>query len=50
MLDYNGYNQGDNIEPGYFWCEKFMGEHITVDYNYGKQKTTAKGYSRKGLT
>tara|TARA_B100001094_G_scaffold160609_1_gene155359 strand:+ start:4977 stop:5570 length:594 start_codon:yes stop_codon:yes gene_type:complete len=38
---------GDNIEPGYFWCEKFMGEHITVDYNYGKQKTTVKGYPRK---
>tara|TARA_Y100000114_G_scaffold156338_2_gene183186 strand:+ start:306 stop:899 length:594 start_codon:yes stop_codon:yes gene_type:complete len=39
---------GDNIEPGYFWCEKFTGEHITVDYNYGKQSTTVKGYPRKG--
>ena len=39
---------GDNIEPGYFWCEKFTGEHITVDYNYGEQSTTVKGYPRKG--
>ena len=38
----------DNIEPGYFWCEKFTGEHITVDYNYGEQSTTVKGYPRKG--
>ncbi len=38
----------DNIEPGYFWCEKFTGEYITVDYNYGEQSTTVKGYPRKG--
>tara|TARA_R100001129_G_scaffold182163_1_gene162356 strand:+ start:107 stop:703 length:597 start_codon:yes stop_codon:yes gene_type:complete len=38
----------DNIEPGYFWCEKFTGEHITVDYNYGEQSTTVKGYPREG--
>ena len=38
----------DNIEPGYFWCEKLTGEHITVDYNYGEQSTTVKGYPRKG--
>ena len=37
----------DEIEPGYFWCEVFKGEHITVDYHYGQQKTTAKGYPRQ---
>ena len=39
---------GDHVEPGYFWCQKFTGEHITVDYFYGKQETTAKGFPRKG--
>ena len=39
---------GDHVEPGYFWCKKFTGEHITVDYFYGKQKTTAKGFPREG--
>ena len=39
---------GDQVEPGYFWCKKFTGEHITVDYFYGKQKTTAKGFPREG--
>ena len=35
----------ESIEPGYFWCEKFTGEHITVDYNYGEQSTTVKRLS-----
>ena len=39
---------GDHVEPGYFWCQKFTGEHITVDYFYGKQETTAKGFPREG--
>ena len=32
----------DQVKAGYFWCQKFTGEHITVDYFYGKQDTTAK--------
>ena len=38
---------GDHVNQDIFWCQKFTGEHITVDYFYGKQETTAKGFPGK---
>ena len=25
-------NQTDHLRPGYFWCEKFTGRHLSIDY------------------
>ena len=27
----------DSVPDGYFWCERFTGRHVSIDYNYGKQ-------------
>ena len=35
----------DNSVPdGYFWCEVFTGDHVSVDYHYGQQSTTVQGF------
>lgn len=34
-------NHTDTVPDGYFWCERFTGDHITIDYHYGKQDLTA---------
>lgn len=40
---------GDEVPPGYFWCELFKGEHFTIDYKwqFGKWAPvrTLRGYS-----
>lgn len=33
----------DNLPLGCFWCEIFEGQHITVDYQYGKPVLAAEG-------
>lgn len=41
--------ESDNLVPdGYFWTEYFKGRHITVDYHFGKQSTTAEGFKLPG--
>ena len=33
-----------HLSPGYFWCEYFMGRHLSVDYTDGKQIFCAEGF------
>lgn len=37
-------DSSDHLPTGHFWCERFFGEHISVDYYYGRQTLTVKGY------
>lgn len=30
--------------PGHFWCEKFKGDHISIDYLWGKPQLVVVGY------
>ena len=32
-----------HIDAGYFWCEVFTGDHVSVDYKDGKQVLAVKG-------
>lgn len=34
----------DHLTPGHFWCEVFKGDHYSVDFFYGEQYLTVKGY------
>lgn len=34
----------DSVPDGYFWCELFTGDHVSVDYHYGQQSTTVQGF------
>jgi hypothetical protein len=34
----------DSVPDGYFWSEMFIGDHISVDYHYGRQSTTVQGF------
>lgn len=36
--------EDDTVPDGYFWCELFSGDHISVDYHYGIQSTTVQGF------
>ena len=36
--------EDDDVPDGYFWSELFTGDHISVDYHYGKQSTTVQGF------
>lgn len=33
-----------NLPIGYFWCEWFVGKHISVDYHWGKQVLAVEGF------
>tara|TARA_B100001094_G_scaffold44591_1_gene39377 strand:- start:235 stop:891 length:657 start_codon:yes stop_codon:yes gene_type:complete len=33
----------DNFPPGHFWCEVFEGDHLSIDYHFGKQFICVKG-------
>ena len=33
-----------HLPPGHFWCEWFTGQHLSVDYEYGKCKLSVVGY------
>jgi hypothetical protein len=32
------------LEPGYFWCEVFTGQHLSVDYEYGEPVLSVEGF------
>ena len=32
------------LQPGYFWCERFVGRHISVDYLNGEQVLAVEGH------
>jgi len=34
----------DHLPPGSFWCEIFEGDHISVDYKWGKQILAVQGH------
>lgn len=34
----------DHLPPGTFWCEIFEGDHISVDYEWGKQILAVQGF------
>jgi len=34
----------DAVPDGYFWCETFQGDHISVDYHWGVQELTVQGF------
>lgn len=34
----------DKVPDGYFWCEKFSGRHISIDYNWGDQVLAVEGH------
>ena len=36
----------DHLPPGTFWCEWFEGKHLSVDYEWGKQKLCVEGFKR----
>lgn len=36
--------EDDTVPDGYFWCELFAGDHVSVDYHYGQQNTTVQGF------
>ena len=36
----------DHLPPGTFWCEWFEGEHLSVDYEWGKQRLCVSGIKR----
>lgn len=38
----------DHLPPGYFWSERFVGRHISVDYSWGSQVLAVEGFRREG--
>jgi len=33
-----------HLPVGHFWCEWFEGDHLSVDYRFGKQELTVQGF------
>jgi hypothetical protein len=38
----------NHLTPGHFWCEWFEGDHISVDYDWGKQCLAVQGFKPPG--
>lgn len=38
----------NHLTPGHFWCEWFDGDHISVDYDWGKQCLAVQGFKAPG--
>lgn len=38
------YLDSDSIPDGYFWCEQFVGRHLSFDYYYGDQALAVEGF------
>ena len=38
----------NHLTPGHFWCEWFEGDHISVDYENGKQVLAVQGFKSPG--
>jgi hypothetical protein len=36
-----------HLPPGHFWCEWLEGDHISVDYDYGKQVLAVQGFKNE---
>ena len=34
----------NHLTPGHFWCEWFDGDHISIDYDWGKQCLAVQGF------
>lgn len=32
------------VPDGWFWCERFVGRHISIDYHWGQQHLTVEGF------
>lgn len=39
----------DRFPAGYFWCERFRGEHLSVDYSYGRPVLCVRGVQGNSL-
>ncbi len=37
----------DHLDPGKFWCEIFEGDHLSIDYEWGKPILSVQGYKSK---
>ena len=33
-----------DVPPGYFWCERFYGRHLSFDFHHGKQVLAVEGF------
>ena len=38
------YGHKIDVPPGYFWCERFYGRHLSFDFHYGKQVLAVEGF------
>jgi hypothetical protein len=38
------YRSGFDTPPGYFWCERFYGRHLSFDFHHGKQVLAVEGF------
>ena len=38
------YRNGFDTPPGYFWCERFYGRHLSFDFHHGKQVLAVEGF------
>ena len=38
----------NHLTPGHFWCEWFDGDHISIDYDWGKQCLAVQGFKAPG--
>lgn len=37
-------DQHDAVPDGYFWCEMFLGRHLSFDYQFGQQVLAVEGF------
>lgn len=37
-------NSHHTVPDGYFWCERFVGRHISLDYRWGEQVLAVEGF------
>ena len=38
------YGSSFDVPPGYFWCERFYGRHLSFDFHHGKQVLAVEGF------
>lgn len=39
----------NDVPDGYFWCEKFIGRHLSFDYHFGRQVLAVEGFREDPL-
>lgn len=42
-------NAHDAVPDGYFWCEQFVGRHVSFDYHWGQQTLAVEGFRHDPL-